>query len=256
MSVVCATYNHVEFIEDAIKGFIAQKTDFPFEVIIHDDASTDGTQEVIKRYAEQYSELIRPIYQKVNQYSQNKRPLDHCLPVAKGKYVAICEGDDYWTDANKLKIQYDYMEKNPECVVTHHNAFVFDGECLLKNSKLPEHCIKNFTSVELLKNECFLLSLSIMFRKNFNNFPKEKGNVGNGDNFLISLLGLYGNSCYLDEIRPAAYRVHPGSTWSSKSLEEKNKMLANSLYWIGKYHERKGRNDLSSYYYAKSKMIE
>ncbi len=256
VSVVCATYNHVEFIEDAIKGFIAQKTCFPFEVIIHDDASTDGTQEVIKRYADQYPELIRPIYQKENQYSQNKRPLDHCLPVAKGKYIAICEGDDYWTDANKLKIQHDYMEKNPECVVTHHNAFVFNSEFLLEKSKLPEHCIRNFTSEELLKNECFLLSLSIMFRKKFSKFPKEKGNVGNGDNFLISLLGLYGNSCYLDEVRPAAYRVHPGSTWSSKSIEEKNKMLANSLYWIGKYHERKGRNDISCYYYTKSKMIE
>ncbi|MCP1305485.1 glycosyltransferase [Halomonas sp. R1t8] len=210
VSVVCATYNHVNFIEDAIKGFIAQKTDFPFEVIIHDDASTDGTQEVIKRYAEQYPELIRPIYQTENQYSQNKKPLDICLPLTKGRYVAICEGDDYWTDSNKLQIQFDYMEQHPDCVVTHHNAFVFDSGALVRESKLPEHCIRSFTSDELLKNDCFVLTLSMMFRKKFDKFPKEKGNVGNGDNFLISMLGLYGDSTYLED--PESVRPAPGST--------------------------------------------
>lgn len=252
VSVVCAAFNHVDFIEEAIKGFIAQKTDFPFEVIIHDDASTDGTQEVIKRFADQYPELIRPIYQKENQYSQNKKPLDICLPLTKGRYVAICEGDDYWTDSNKLQMQFNYMEQHPDCVVTHHNAFVFDNETLVRESKLPQHCIRSYKSDELLKNDCFVLTLSMMFRKKFDKFPKEKGNVGNGDNFLISMLGLYGDSAYLEGVKPAAYRLHADSTWSSKTPIEKQKMLANSMKWISIYHEKRGRKAIANYYSEKA----
>lgn len=254
VSIICATYNHFNFIEDAIKGFVSQRTNFPFEVIVHDDASSDGTQGVIRKYAEKYPNLIKPIFQKENQYSQNKKPLDICLPLTKGKYIAICEGDDYWTDANKLQIQFDYMEQNPSCVVTHHNAFVFEGRGLVKESKLPQHCIRSFTSDELLKNDCFLLTLSMMFRKKFGKFPKEKGNVGNGDNFLISMLGLYGESAYLEAIKPAAYRLHADSTWSSKTPEEKQKMLANSMKWISIYHEKRGRNGMAKYYANKAAL--
>lgn len=256
VSVICPTYNHIHFIEEAIKGIIAQKTDFPFEVIIHDDASTDGTQDVINFYANKYPELIRPVFQKENQYSQNKKPLDICLPLARGKYIAWCDGDDYWTDSNKLQIQFDYMEKNTKCVVTHHNAFIFKGDELIKKSKLSRQLSRSFTSEELMKNNCFVLTVSMMFKKVVTVFPKEKSKVGNGDNFLNSVLGLYGDSKYLGEIKPAAYRLHSDSVWSSKSLLEKNKIQANSLYWIGKYHARKGRENLSTYYYEKSKALE
>lgn len=255
VSVICPAYNHANFIEDAIKGFIAQKTDFPFEVIIHDDASTDGTQEVIKRYAEQYPELIRPIYQTENQYSQNKKPLDICLPLARGKYVAWCDGDDYWTDINKLQIQFDYMEMHPECVVTHHNAFIFKENKLLSESKLPASFARGFSSTELIKNDCFVLMVSLMFRIVVTVFPKEKRKMDNGDNFLISVLGLYGDSKYLSEIKPAAYRYHENSIWSSRSVSEKYKMQANSLIWLGKYHARKGRQDISKYYEAQAKKM-
>ncbi|WP_199850991.1 MULTISPECIES: glycosyltransferase [unclassified Halomonas] len=255
VSVICAAYNHVEFIEDAIKGFIAQKTDFPFEVIIHDDASTDGTQEVISRYANEYPELIKPIYQKENQYSKNKKSTDICLPKTKGKYIAICQGDDYWTDEKKLQTQFDYMEEHPDCVVTHHNAFVFEDGVLVKHSKLPQHSMRGFNSDELLKNNCFILTLSMMFRKKFEKFPKEKSKVANGDNFIISMLGLYGTSHYLENIKPAAYRLHSDSIWSSKAIKEKNRMLANSLYWIGKYHEKRDRKGIAELYFFKSNQL-
>ncbi|MGM0987930.1 MAG: glycosyltransferase [Pseudomonadota bacterium] len=252
VSIVCAAYNHTKFIEDAIISFVSQKTNFPFEIIIHDDASTDGTQDIIKEYACKYPDMIRPIYQDENQYSKNRKPLDICLPLTKGKYVAICEGDDYWTDSGKLQAQFDYMESHDECSVTHHNAFVFDDVGLVKESKLPRDLMRGFTNDELMRNDCFLLTLSVMFRKYFDKFPKEKGNVGNGDNFLISILGLYGKSHYIENIKPAAYRLHPDSTWSSKTVEEKRKMLKNSLKWIGFFHERKGRKHLADYYYSKA----
>lgn len=255
VSVICATYNHRDYIEDAIDGFISQQTNFPFEVIIHDDASTDGTQEIIKKYAEEYPQLIRPIYQEENQYSQDRKPLDYCLPLTNGRYIAICEGDDYWTDSRKLQLQCDYMEQHPNCVLTHHNAFILKNRSIVKNSKLPNTYQRGFIKKELLENECFILTLSMMFRKVFNKFPKEKGGIGNGDNFLISMLGLYGESAYLTDIAPAAYRLHESSTWSSKNKTEKSRMLGNSLYWIGKYHERKNRIDIAKYYFKKSQLV-
>lgn len=255
VSVICATYNHSNYIEDAIKGIISQKTNFPFEVIIHDDASTDGTQEIIREYAEKYPQQIRPIYQDKNQYSQDRKPLDICLPLTRGRYIAILDGDDYWTDSRKLQIQFDYMEQHPNCVLTHHNAFTFKNDSIIKYSKLPNTHQRGFSKEELLRNECFIITLSMMFKKTLNNLPRESGKVGNGDNFLISLLGLYGESAYLTDIAPAAYRLHESSTWSSKNSVEKSKMLSNSLYWIGKYHEKENRLDIAKYYFIKSKKI-
>ncbi|MBP5288836.1 MAG: glycosyltransferase family 2 protein [Clostridia bacterium] len=116
VSVICAAYNHEKYIEDAIRGFLKQKTNFKFEVFIHDDASTDNTAAIIKKYADQYPELIRPIFQKENQYSQHISFFKNdILPLARGKYLAVCEGDDYWVDENKLQKQADYLDAHPDC---------------------------------------------------------------------------------------------------------------------------------------------
>lgn len=115
VSIVCDTYNHGRYIRNALNGFVSQKTNFKYEVLIHDDASTDNTAEIIREYEEKYPELIKPIYQTENQYSQNINiDVVHQYPRVKGKYIAFCEGDDYWTDPMKLQKQYDFMEANPE----------------------------------------------------------------------------------------------------------------------------------------------
>lgn len=130
VSIWCITYNHELYIRDAIKGFLSQKTNFIYEIIIHDDASTDKTAEIIKEYEEEYPELIHAIYQKENQYSKNQ-PSNRWLydienQNCRGKYIAICEGDDYWIDPQKLQLQVDYLERHPECVMTAHNVFRMD----------------------------------------------------------------------------------------------------------------------------------
>lgn len=121
VSVICNAYNHGPYIRDALEGFVSQKTNFNYEVLIHDDASTDNTADIIREYEKKYPELIKPIYQIENQYSKgvNITKAFH-LPRLKGKYVALCEGDDYWTDQEKLQKQYDAMEAHPELDICAH----------------------------------------------------------------------------------------------------------------------------------------
>lgn len=122
VTICCITYNHENYIRDAIEGFLMQKTDFPFEIIIHDDASTDGTADIIREYEQKYSAIIKPIYQTENQHSKGNRPSLLTYRAAKGKYIAICEGDDYWTDPLKLQKQIQKMEKHPDCYISFHPA--------------------------------------------------------------------------------------------------------------------------------------
>ena len=115
LSIICITYNHKDFIRQALEGFVMQKTNFKFEVLIHDDASTDGTADIIREYEAKYPDIIKPIYQKENQFSKGVHILKTFIyPRVLGKYVALCEGDDYWTDPNKLQKQVDFLEAHPE----------------------------------------------------------------------------------------------------------------------------------------------
>jgi len=116
------TYNHENFIRDCIEGILMQKTTFPVQVLIHDDASTDKTAEIIKEYESKYPHLIKAFYQEENSYSmpdKHKRR-EVFMTWRIGKYEAICEGDDYWTDPLKLQKQVDFMEENPDCSLCFH----------------------------------------------------------------------------------------------------------------------------------------
>jgi len=115
VSIICNVYNHEKYLRDALNGFVMQETDFPFEVLVHDDASTDSSADIIREYEAKYPEIIKPIYQTVNQYSQ-KINISHIFqqPRAQGKYIAFCEGDDYWTDPKKLQKQCDFLDAHPD----------------------------------------------------------------------------------------------------------------------------------------------
>lgn len=122
LTIGCITYNHADYISQCIEGFLMQKTTFPFEIIIHDDASTDGTSEIVKKYADKYPDLIKAIIQTENQYSKGGRIYHRFIhPISRGKYIATCEGDDYWTDPYKLQKQVDFLEANPKYVFCGHN---------------------------------------------------------------------------------------------------------------------------------------
>lgn len=114
VSICCISYNQENYIRDAIEGFLMQKTTFPVEIIIHDDASTDATANIIRDYSEKYPDLFITIFQTENQYSKGVKPFSkYVLPKVKGKYIAACEGDDYWIDPLKLQKQVDFLERNP-----------------------------------------------------------------------------------------------------------------------------------------------
>ena len=125
VAVWCITYNQKDFIKDALNGFVMQKTNFPFVVIVHDDKSTDGTTDIILEYAQKYPEIIIPVIETENQWS--KGGLKHIVNIMNshyriGKYIAFCEGDDYWTSPNKLQTQIDFLESHPEYSMCFHSA--------------------------------------------------------------------------------------------------------------------------------------
>ncbi|MEG1612498.1 MAG: glycosyltransferase, partial [Alistipes sp.] len=145
VSVVCTTYNHEAYVRQALEGFVMQKTNFSFEVIVHDDASTDSTVQIIKEYESKYPNLFRNIYQIENQYSQRKDIWGNLFcNYCAGKYIAICEGDDYWTDPLKLQKQVDFLEVNLEYGLCHTECDVFYQE-----QKLWK---RNYNSLKMLDN--------------------------------------------------------------------------------------------------------
>ncbi len=139
VSVLCLAYNHEKYIRETLDGFVNQKTNFKFEVLIHDDASTDHTASIIAEYAQKYPDLIRPIYQTENQFSKGvKIQSTYNYPRAKGKYFAWCEGDDYWSDETKLQRQYDAMEAHPECYLCVHSVQCINEDGSLNKKIIPE----------------------------------------------------------------------------------------------------------------------
>ena len=123
VSVLCAAYNHEEYLRQTLDSFLNQKTDFPFEVLVNDDASTDSTGDIIREYAAKYPEIIRPFYQKENLYSRRINLYDVVFfPACRGEYIAVCEGDDYWNDPEKLQLQVNWLDAHPEYSACVHNS--------------------------------------------------------------------------------------------------------------------------------------
>ncbi len=135
VTVICVIYNQEQYLQKCLDGLAEQKTNFPFEVILHDDASTDGSVEIIQNYCEMYKDIFIPILQKTNQYSKKIPFFNKLLDQANGEYIALCEGDDYWCDPYKLQKQYDFMSDHPECSMCVHNTLIHDLSGMAPDSK-------------------------------------------------------------------------------------------------------------------------
>ena len=129
VTICCITYNHETYIHETIEGFLSQKTNFPIQIIIHDDASTDNTAKVIKKYAEKHPEIIVPILQKENQWSKGISPSQkYVWPRVKSKFMALCEGDDFWIDPLKLQKQVDFLENNLDYGLVYTQTKIFNQQ--------------------------------------------------------------------------------------------------------------------------------
>lgn len=251
ISICCITYNHENYIADALDSFLLQKTDFPFEIIIRDDASTDNTAEIIKTYEKKFPNIIKPIYETINGFSRGIRPLPATFEYAKGEYIAVCEGDDMWNDPLKLQKQIDFLDANQEYVITYHNIVGLNEE-----GEFPVDmggALRDLEAREL--QQCTpIYTLTTCFRNIFAEYPKEHYCSRLGDLFLWSMLGNHGKGKFLADIKPAKYRIHDGGIFSKKSKKEKYEMALITDMSLFAYYERTKNKNLMIYF--KYKMID
>lgn len=246
VSICCITYNHESYIEDALEGFLIQKTDFPFEILIHDDASSDGTAEIIRDYEAKYPEMIKAIYQTTNQYSLNKRiNQDFNFPRAEGKYIALCEGDDFWVDEHKLKIQKEFLDLNKEYVICYGDVKAID-----ENGNAGDDfggARKDLSSTELQKAPS-IFTLTTMFRNLISSTPLELTNARYGDLTMWSRIGEYGKGKYLSEIKPSIYRLHQGGIHSQQSQDKQFQMRLETMMALYSYWLKHSNYQLANYF--------
>lgn len=210
LSICCITYNHLNFIEQAIESFLMQKTTFSFEIIINDDCSTDGTTEILKKYEKKYPELIFPIYHAENEFSKGIRGITarNTFPRARGKYIALCEGDDYWTDPLKLQKQVDFLEKNENINLCFHQVNFVDVNSQhleFRQYQFDGNFSQYINYETVLANWC-ITTCSIVFRKTFERFPSYFMDCEVGDQPLSYFVNLDKSFYYIADVM-ASYRI-------------------------------------------------
>lgn len=218
VSIICITYNHERFIQKALESFIMQKTNFDFEVIVGEDCSTDDTREIVEEFEKKHPNIIKPIYR-----SENIGVMANFVDIlckAKGNYIALCEGDDFFTDENKLQIQADFLDNNPEYSLCFHPVKVFFENGEREEHIFPDlHDFGEFCLEELLKNN-FIQTNSVIYRKQ--NFYKSiPQNIMPGDWYLHLRHVQSGRIGFIDKVM-SAYRKHAGGIWwnAHKDMDE------------------------------------
>ncbi len=251
VTVVCMAYNHEPYIRDALEGFVAQRTNFSYVAIVHDDASTDGTARIIAEYGERYPDVVQPICQTENQRSQNVRVFKNVImPMITSKYVAFCEGDDYWTDPNKLQVQVDALEKNSTygmCCHAYSKVNAVDGKVVGKDRIARRNKVLTPKQIILYRRPPQLATF-LCRRSMLENMPSFSALAGVGD--YTRLLGglLYGGVYYIHKDM-SVYRVGVPNSWTQRlnaadekrQREHKNRIIqyleAFDEYTHGKYGE-------------------
>lgn len=248
VDVLMITYNHESFIEEAIKGVIKQKTKFKFRLRIFDDCSTDRTEEIIQSLLKHENPNLEILY------TRNERNLGmigngiQSLKSPRSEYVALCEGDDYWTDPLKLQKQIDFLNEENEYVLCHHSCKslktiddkVFFYDDIVNDSKYFDE----YSAVDLMKG-AMISTCTLVFRNVFqgsHDFPKEFIEVSGGDVFLRVLLGTFGKGKFIEDIEPAIYRVHEGGIFSGASDFNKKTHRLITRIWILSYLKRTKQN--------------
>lgn len=244
VSIKCLVYNHAPYLRQCLDGFIMQKTNFKFEAVIHEDCSTDGSASIIREYEEKYPDIIKPIYEKENQYSKRDGSLNRIIdPHLTGKYIAICEGDDYWTDPLKLQKQVDFLERNPDY------GFIYTAYREERNGRIGEikrtdfgiDCLRQY-----LKHEYGIIATaSTLFKANLFHQREIDLSLPMADVPLWIQLMHASKAKYLDE-DTTVYRILTESASHSKDYRKKMAFGKSALQVRRAYAERYGFDDIAT----------
>jgi len=255
VSICCTAYNHEKYIADAIDSFLMQDTNFPIEIIIHDDASTDNTPNIIREYERKYPDIIKPIYQTENQYSKRKKILLQIIyPKVKGKYIATCEGDDFWTDSKKLQKQVDILERYEQYSFCFHAVRVVDTNKVPKGRFLGPYGKGNreYSMKDNIKPTFAHLS-SLLIRTEYlrSDMPEWYMNSRHGDYALALYISAIGKGYFIDEVM-SSYRIGVENSLMTK-LRQNTSNEARLNYYIqristleeaDKYYEYRFHNEI------------
>lgn len=222
VSILTLAYNHEPYIRQCLDGIVMQQTNFKFELLVHDDASTDGTAEIIREYESKYPEIIKPIYQTENQYSKHV-PIGttYLYPRAQGKYIALCEGDDYWTDPLKLQKQVDFLESNQDYVLcTHCYKLYLEKEQGYGEIRPFITESRTFDFEEYISYTNWLTQPLTAVFKNEVSVLDEYAKCKNAKDRTLFFLLLEKGKGYIMKETMGVYRIHEGGIWSGVSRKK------------------------------------
>ena len=251
VSICTLTFEHAAFLRQSLDSLLAQETDFPFEILIHDDASTDGTTDIVQEYVESYPKIVRAVIQTQNQYSTTGGMIAarFLFPKARGEYIALCEGDDFWADPGKLQKQVDFLRANPAYVITYGPAISIDKQGEVSG---PTHGLVRDVSAVELRRGVNLNTLTTCFR---NKLPEIHGDLRAarlGDVVHWSLLGEFGAGKFLSDVGPSYYRIHEGGIHSTASLRQKRINTMITFNALSAFYFRKGERDTAIFLMLRS----
>lgn len=235
VSVSMITYNHEKYIAEAIEGVVMQKTDFPFELVIGEDCSTDNTRAICIEYQQKYPDIIRLRLPETNQGMMLN--WINNIESGQGKYIALCDGDDYWTDPYKLQKQVDFMEANPGFALCSHPVYTLMCGTYDENAAIEKVIL---STEDLIKKDWALLTASIFFRKSAHKTPDWYYTVKNGDYALQLIVSLSGKIKFLPEYM-AVYRQHLGGMSSTLKPLNQTAWMVHLLYEFNRYTSEKYR---------------
>jgi len=245
VSVLVTTYNQERWIGACLSGILRQVTDFPLELIVVDDASTDRTASIVRQYADKYPHIVEPMLLTENLHSRGLTVRPELHRRARGEFIACCDGDDYWSDQHKLHKQVGFLAANPRYVLSFHDAVHVDLEGKsLGRTELPARARRDYTQDELRVLRWGWMLLGTMVHRNLPfEFPPEYRLIPNADNFIAMLLGGFGGAKFQGEVGPLAYRQHGEGIWSGRTPQERERMQLQSFLQIAAYFVRIGELD-------------